>query len=557
MPKRAENPHQRTDGYWYYRKRIPQDLLGKIDGPGFGKTDYRVALRTKDEAEAKRRSSHVEKTFNSIIELKRQEIKASDSGEDNAANFNRFEYTLRQRGIHPSQAPRVTASQADQKKYWDAYNSFIYGDWDQETQTLDGGLDDLLPELQSNYDYSRSSEDLKALKKAEADRGAILEFMQGRVGSDAFNDGVPTLQKAWELYVTKLESNKRMSPHHISRAVGRVERLVKTLAVQLGGNLEAGLARPLDTITHEDADLYVKNLYRRVGGKGLKSSASVGRELSIITSLYNHAEKTTKASWPVAKRGLNPFSNRRSDLEEEHVQNIRRGVTPKLARRPFRPEELEIFVSEYLPRMNEEAQLITLVTMHTGCRIGDAVGLMVSDYWGGDNDDPIPFLKFRDNDIRNVTKDGFGRSVPLFGVISSRLEAYLDERKAFLQKTSPNLKDAPLFPRYGRKDGSGSGSASQIINKHIHQLRGDDKRLTIHSFRHTLQAKFLYAGANADHSSYIGGWRNEINKGLQAQYQKEGIPLKDLLESLTKAHSVKNWVRGGVEEKMRNWKSFT
>jgi integrase len=552
MPKLAENPHRNANGKWYFRLRIPQDLLGKIEGHGFGKTDYRISLKTRDEAEAKRRSKEAHKKFVATIELKREELKASQSGKAKAAIFNRFEYDLRQRGIHPSQAPKVTASQEDQKKYWDAYHSFIYGDWDQEAQTLDGGLDVLITELASNHDYSRSSEDLKALKDAIAERDAALAFMQGRIGSDAFNDGVPTLQKAWDLYVKKLESNSRKSPHHISKDIRRVERLVKTLAVQLGGNLEVGLCRPLDSITQDDANLFVQNLHQRVEGGGQKSSASVGRELSIIASLYNLAEKETKASWPVGKRGLNPFAERRSKLEEAHTQNIRKGVTPKLNRRAFRPEELDIFTRDYLPRMNEEAQLITLISMHTGCRIGDAAGFMMSEYWGGDAEDSIPFLEFKDNRLRNVTKDGFGRQVPLFGVILSRLGTYHAARKAFLLKTNPGLDDAPLFPRYGREDGSGFGSASQIINKHIHELRGDDRRLTFHSFRHTLQAKFLAASASPDHSSYIGGWKNQINKGLQKQYQEEGIPLKALLESLTAAHKVENWVRGSVQDKMKN-----
>ena len=185
MPKLAENPHRNANGKWYFRLRIPQDLLGKIEGHGFGKTDYRISLKTRDEAEAKRRSKEAHKKFVATIELKREELKASQSGKAKAAIFNRFEYDLRQRGIHPSQAPKVTASQEDQKKYWDAYHSFIYGDWDQEAQTLDGGLDVLITELASNHDYSRSSEDLKALKEAIAERDAALAFMQGRIGSDA------------------------------------------------------------------------------------------------------------------------------------------------------------------------------------------------------------------------------------------------------------------------------------------------------------------------------------------------------------------------------------
>ena len=151
MPKLAENPHKNANGKWYFRLRIPTDLLGKVEGHGFGKTEYRISLKTRDEAEALRRSKEAQKKFNAIIELKRQELQASQSGENKAAIFNHFEYTLRERGIHPSQAPRVTAPQEAQKKYWDAYKAFIYGDWDQESQEVVGGLNELIDEHTTNY----------------------------------------------------------------------------------------------------------------------------------------------------------------------------------------------------------------------------------------------------------------------------------------------------------------------------------------------------------------------------------------------------------------------
>ena len=78
--------------------------------------------------------------------------------------------------------------------------------------------------------------------------------------------------------------------------------------------------------------------------------------------------------------------------------------------------------------MNEQAHLITLIGNHTGCRITDAAALMMSDYWWGNEENPIPFIHFQDNAFRRVTKNGFDRQVPLFGEVFDRIDAYFKER---------------------------------------------------------------------------------------------------------------------------------
>ena len=197
-------------------------------------------------------------------------------------------------------------------------------------------------------------------------------------------------------------------------------------------------------------------------------------------------------------------------------------------------EELEIFLREYLPRMGEELQLITLICEHAGCRIGDATGILLGDCrLKTDDTRPIPSLKIHSNHIRQVTKGGIEREIPLFGSVYERLCNFTHGRKG---------PEEPLFPTYGKSRGAGNASAA--INKHIHDLRGADVRLTFHSFRHTVQSKAMAATDMPNKfPAYIGGWNNGDAKGLQAEYQTGGIPIGVLYEALKTIHDVKIWGR--------------
>ena len=101
---------------------------------------------------------------------------------------------------------------------------------------------------------------------------------------------------------------------------------------------------------------------------------------------------------------------------------------------------------------------------------------------------------------------------------------------------------------------SGAGNASAAINKHIHYLRGTDVRLAFHSFRHTVQSKAM-AATNMPNKfpAYIGGWNNGDAKGLQAEYQKGGIPIKVLHDALQTIHAVEDWGRDRANLHQDEW----
>ena len=547
----------RSNGWYYYIRRVPVPLRGRIKQKGFDKLFYRVSLKTKDEREARRQASYAHEVYNIAVSLEERRLAIAGNQPQSAALLA-LEHELRKRGIHPSQAPTVNAPKEVQDKYLRDRDDLVWGnpraeeneegemslhEYQLEVGLTIVGFDDIgEPIYKQNERWDQVQQE--------------IDFIQGKTDrSFVYKGGIPTLEKAQQLYSDQIKSNPKRSDFDKGKEVKRLERLVEMLALQLSGdtNTSMGLSRTLDSITDDDAELFIQRLRQRKDGKGQKALSSVGRELTIIVAMYNHAEAKTKKAWPADTRNNNPFANRRGALEEQHTDEVKLGQTPNLNRRAFTPEELKTFFNDHAPQMNEQAQLIALIGHHTGCRIGDAAGLMMSDFWQGDDEEPIPFIHFTDNRLRRVTKDGFDRQVPLFGDVFDRLNGYLVERTKHCLNSQTNYdpERTPMFPKYGRKEGGGADVASAVINRRIHQMRGEDKRLAFHSFRHTLQAKFLAASADPNFSSYIGGWKNEVNKGLQAAYQKDGIPLKALEEALRSAHNQRTWGKIDVSEKMK------
>ena len=543
MPKKHENPTQRANGWWYYRRRIPKHLQGVWRDDGGRQTEHILALKTKDEAEAKRRSKFEDRLFEDKLNLKEEELAASESlDETRIRNFQYFEHRLREAGLHHSQVPSIDSPPEVIRKFLRDRQAFAYGSWiqiDGEHGQFEGGLYDEVHELAMEYDHSGDP----ATKQKLDDAVYKLNITLGKTKDVGIQISVPTIGVAKEEYLQYI-ANKAKSPDAKEDESRRVERIVGHLAFVLGnGDPKAGLQRSIASIRSGDVKQFLARLAIRENGSDIpKSPSAVGRELQTMNSIWNMAYEERKEDWPTDVKTESPFAKKRSKLNKEHDDKKKAGLVPDKDRRPFSPRELEIFMFEHLPRMNEEAQLIALIGNHTGCRIGDAAGLKMNDlYLHPNNEHPIPFIFFRDNTIRQLTKDGVQRRVPLFGDVLNRLIEYHDKRISALRADDSDILNAALFPRYGRGQ-KGSDAVSNLINqKHIHHLRDGDLKLTFHSFRHTLQHKYLAAGQNTQFAGYISGWKLTGLVGKQSEYVKHGIPPEALIDGLKKAHAAKSW----------------
>ena len=529
-------------GVWYYRKRIPADVLGTWKSNGRTIKEYNASLFTQDKREAERRAVKEHSKFLNILEIKRQENRVVLSkSQERIAAHNKYEATLRKLGEHPEQAPPVNAPLEVIQQYQEAVDQVKYGvlmEGTDGTQEWSGGLVNLQQEVGIDQSFDTDGNEIYTPNERYHEIAKDIEFLNGKRGNDyAFSPDVPNLSDALEVYITEVVNAKlNISDKNRRDKQLRARRVVGALALQLGsGDRQDGLNRPLDTIMNKDAKLFTETLRIRDDGQGNKAWTSVKREIALIKAIWNNAYKHYNETWPENRKRDNPFKTvNLLNLEDKHLSELASGDVQDKTRRPFTPAELEVFLREYLPRMGEELQLITLICEHAGCRIGDATGLLLGDcLLRTDDMRPIPSLKIHSNRIRQVTKKGIEREIPLFGGVYERLLSFTDGRKG---------RDRPLFPTYGTSGGAGNASAA--INKHIHDLRGTEVRLTFHSFRHTVQNKAMAApGLLNKFPAYIGGWNNDAAKGLQAEYQTGGIPIGVLYEALKTIHDVKIWGR--------------
>ena len=134
-------------GVWYYRKRIPADVLGiwKVNGRSI--KEYNASLGTTDKREAERRAVKEHSKFLNILEIKRQESRVvlSESQERIQTHY-KYEDKLRRLGAHPEQAPPVNAPPEVIQQYQDAVDQVKYGALTagtDGTQEWSGGLVDL------------------------------------------------------------------------------------------------------------------------------------------------------------------------------------------------------------------------------------------------------------------------------------------------------------------------------------------------------------------------------------------------------------------------------
>ena len=283
MPKKHENPHQRSNGRWYYRRRIPNHLRRLWRGDGGHQTEHIVSLKTKDEAEAKRRSTFEDRVFEDKLGLKEQELAASESRDDNGMlNFYYFEDRLRQARLHPDQKPDIDSPREVIQKFLRDRQAFAYGSWDTTYQQFDGGLYDEIHELASEYDQTGDPQTKRKLDAATHK----LNFLMGKAKNrDACTDA-PSLAVAKAEYLKHIEN--KASPNESKKdEARRLDRLVNLLAFILGGgDPRLGLQRSIASIRKGEVTLFLERLGHREDGSGtLKAPSTIGRELQTISTM--------------------------------------------------------------------------------------------------------------------------------------------------------------------------------------------------------------------------------------------------------------------------------
>ena len=177
-------------------------------------------------------------------------------------------------------------------------------------------------------------------------------------------------------------------------------------------------------------------------------------------------------------------------------------------RQPISLENIRI-LQEKCFRMNDERRWLIALVSDTGMRLGEAVGLLKSDF---KNMDGIPVVEIKQHLWRRLKTKNSQRIVPLVGWSLWARDQILgsENRSEF------------AFPCYNKRKLSNANSASAALNKWI------DSQIpncgTIHSFRHSIRDRLRKIETPSDIVDQIGGW---TTSGVGHSYG-QGYPLSVL-----------------------------
>ncbi len=246
---------------------------------------------------------------------------------------------------------------------------------------------------------------------------------------------------------------------------GANERFRQNTSLSIGYVIEVVGDLPLDRYTRQNA-LAVRNAIL-----AKNKTASVKRRFNTLNAVFNAANQEHALSIP------NPFSGIRigglgSDTHK---------------REEFILEELRALAAA-CRQLGDDRRLIIAILLDTGARLGEIVGLRVSDVFLSHG---TPHIHIRPYTGRSLKTAVSQRKVPLVG------EALWAAQRAVLTKDPNGL----LFPGYGPER---ANSASAALNKWVKEHLGIHK--TMHGLRHTMKTRLRIAGVPEDIQNRIGGW---------------------------------------------------
>ena len=497
-----------------YRRGIPakyREYFRKPDGSLRG-GEWKESLKTPNRSTALHLAATVNSYFEHTLMLAKSEH-ASKADASKQEKLKLFLAEIKKQGIHPEQAPSVLAPIEEQQKWQEKLKKvldFMYFDFDNDYM-FDISGDPLDPTYTPNDNYYLLEDQIK--------------FLEGKGDANIKSRLRPTLESATEEYIQqKITRNPDTADAETKSKLNRVQRVTESFASFIGdGSVANGMDTYLDKIERTQARDWMYFLIERQDKRG----SSVGRDMTILTAIYNLAVTEHSKENPDLRSDYNPFAKLRTVAENIHKEALRLGQVVDLSSRPWTPEEQKQFVERFY-LMNAQAKLIAMLSIHTGARLKDTVGLMLKDLYI--NTDEDSYLKYQHNKNRKITKDSIERTIPLFGQVLSELKSYLSE----LGEGEENL-----FPRYcGSRQ---SDSVSQLLNKkHLDKIN-KDPRFKIHGLRDTLSSKFLATNVSNSISGYLVGWKDKTTVGAQEMYQRGGYPHKQMLDALKAAHAVEEW----------------
>ncbi|WP_017960179.1 tyrosine-type recombinase/integrase [Rhizobium leguminosarum] len=227
---------------------------------------------------------------------------------------------------------------------------------------------------------------------------------------------------------------------------------------------------------------------------------SAERYMNTINAVINHAIKEFELDTVNRFAGL----------------AITKETAAKDDRLPYTPDQLSKVRARVLNRGSDDLKRIWRILEGTGCRIAEVTGLMVADTVTEGN---LPHINLVFHPHRRLKTEGSIRKVPLLG----------DALAAAKEAIEATGDDPLLFAAYCRDRGPDAASAA--LMKHVRACV-TDKKVTVHSLRHTMADKLRTAGVSAaDRELVLGHASGKIGDN----YGGDDARLKVATQALKKA----------------------
>ncbi|WP_444452602.1 DUF6538 domain-containing protein [Rhodobacter capsulatus] len=241
---------------------------------------------------------------------------------------------------------------------------------------------------------------------------------------------------------------------------------------------------PLDHLSRDHANAFVRKLVQRGVGP-----ETVKRYLAQVR--------------PVIQTGLLEFEMTKANpFEKLTIPNRDEG--PRKPRDTFEVGEL-IAIQAACHEKDDERRWLIAMLSDTMTRLAELQQIMKEDVR---LNDPVPHIRLRVTDVRNLKTGLSARSVPLVGAALWAAQRAMTTEGKFL---FPSIaKDVP-------KDEFHSGAASAALNKWLKENKLARQGQTLHSFRHTMRDRLRNVEAPPDLIDRIGGW---VTKGVGETYGK-------------------------------------
>jgi integrase len=273
---------------------------------------------------------------------------------------------------------------------------------------------------------------------------------------------------------------------------------------RFAGNTRLAIEKVSEAVGDLRLTEYTRQHANKVRDQMLASlkTASVRRRFDSISAVFKavvdeHGLKEAGGGRPLE----NPFSG---------VRILSLGHDSE-KREEFTLEELKT-VAAACRHLGDDRRLIISLLLDTGARLGEIVGLRVSDV---DIAAKVPHICIRPYLGRSLKTGSSERKVPLVG------EALWAAQRAVIHKDFEGL----LFPAYGPAK---ANSASAALNKWVKEHLGIPK--TMHGLRHSMKTRLRVAGVPEDIQNRIGGWTDgdSVSRGYGSH------PMELLREHLIK-----------------------